>query len=348
LVRQAVAHAIDKQRIVDNYYPPGSSVADQFMPTSLFGYTASVEPFPYDQDRARELLAEAGVELPLEVTLNYRDVVRGYLPQPGIVAQDIQAQLAEVGINVTIEVMESGAFLDAADRGELGLHLLGWGADYPDATNFLDVHFGQGASLQFGDKDPTLVDLLNAASIEGDPDTRLELYRQANEIVRDFAPMLAVAHGGSGVAYRAGIEGAHSSPLGNESLAVLNDPTDDTFIFMQNGEPAGLYCADETDGEALRVCEQITEPLLGYEIGGTAVVPALAEDYTVSDDGMVWTFDLRDGVIFHDGSAFDANDVVFSYAVQWDGAHPLHIGRDGSFSYWTFLFKAFVNPPATE
>ncbi|MDX2161473.1 MAG: ABC transporter substrate-binding protein [bacterium] len=344
LVRQAFAHAIDKQRIVDNYYPPGSTVATQFMPSAIFGYTASTEPFPYDPARAQELLAEAGVELPLNITLNYRDVVRGYLPQPGIVAQDIQAQLADVGINVTIEVMESGAFLDAADRGELAFYLLGWGADYPDATNFLDVHFGQGATPQFGDKNQEIVDLLNEAGRTADPDARLELYGQVNALIRDFAPMLPIANGGSGVAYTADIVGAHVSPLGNESLAVMEDPDDDNFIFMQNGEPAGLYCADETDGEALRVCEQITEPLLAYEVGGTAVVPALATDYTVSEDGLTWTFTLREAA-FHDGSAFDANDVVASYAVQWDAAHPLHVGRDGGFSYWTYLFKAFLNAP---
>lgn len=348
LVRQAFAHAIDKQRIVDNFYPPGSSVATQFMPSALFGYTASVEPFPYDVERARELLEESGVELPIEVTLNYRDVVRGYLPQPGIVAQDIQAQLADVGINVNIEVVESGAFLDASDRGEVAFYLLGWGADYPDATNFLDVHFGRGASAQFGEKNEELVDLLVEASAASDPDVRLDLYAQANELIRDFAPMLPIAHGGSGVAYRAGIEGAHASPLGNETLSVLNDPTDDTLVFLQNGEPAGLYCADETDGEALRICEQITEPLLAYEVGGTAVVPSLAEDYTVSDDGLVWTFNLRDGVTFHDGSDFDANDVIATYAVQWDASHPLHVGRDGGFTYWTYLFGAFLNAPATE
>ena len=75
-------------------------------------------------------------------------------------------------------------------------------------------------------------------------------------------------------------------------------------------------------------------------------VPSLATDYTASDDGMTWTFNLRQGVTFHDGSAFDANDVVLSYAIQWDAAHPLHVGRDGGFSYWTYLFGAFLNPPA--
>ncbi|MGQ9909752.1 MAG: ABC transporter substrate-binding protein [Candidatus Flexifilum sp.] len=342
-VRRAIAHAIDKNRIVDNFYPPGSSVATQFMPPSIFGYTEGFEDNAYDPELARQLLAESGLELPLEVTLNYRDVVRGYLPQPGIVATDIQAQLAEVGINVTIEVMESGTFLDASDAGELGFYLLGWGADYPDATNFLDVHFGQGASLQFGDKIPEVVELLNQAGRISDPAERLALYAQANALIRDNVPMVPIAHGGSGVAFRADIEGAHVSPLGNEAMAVMNDPQDDVLIFMQNGEPAGLYCADETDGEALRVCEQITEPLLAYEIGGTAVVPSLAESYEVSEDGLTWTFNLRDGVVFHDGSAFDANDVVMTYAVQWDAAHPLHVGRNGSFTYWTYLFKAFLN-----
>lgn len=344
-VRLAIAYAIDKQRIVDNFYPPGSTVANQFMPSAIFGYTEGFEPLPHDPEMARQLLAESGLPLPLEVTLNYRDVVRGYLPQPGIVAQDIQAQLAEVGINVTIEVMESGTFLDESDAGNLGFYLLGWGADYPDATNFLDVHFGQGSSLQFGERDQEIIDLLNEAGVTSDPAVRLDLYAQVNALLRDRVPMLPIANGGSGVAYRAAIEGAHVSPLGNETMAVMNDPDDDVFIFMQNGEPAGLYCADETDGEALRVCEQITEPLLGYEVGGTAVVEALAESYETSEDGLTWTFHLRPEVVFHDGSALDANDVVMSYAVQWDAAHPLHVGRDGSFTYWTYLFKAFLNAP---
>ena len=345
-VRLAVAHAIDKQRIVDNFYPPASSTANQFMPSDIFGWTDGFEDNAYDPEMARQLLADSGLELPLEVTLNYRDVVRGYLPQPGVVAQDIQAQLADVGINVTIEVMESGSFLDAASAGQLGLFLLGWGADYPDATNFLDAHFGQGANDSFGTKYPEITDLLNQASTTSDPQTRLDLYAQVNALVRDNAIMVPVAHGGSGLAYKASIAGAHASPLGNESLSVMEDPDDDNIILMQNGEPGGVYCADETDGEALRVCEQILEPLLAYEVGGTAVVPSLAESWTASEDGLTWTFDLRD-TTFQDGSAFDANDVVMSYAVQWDAANPLHVGRSGAFDYWTILFKSFLNAPAS-
>ncbi len=106
------------------------------------------------------------------------------------------------------------------------------------------------------------------------------------------------------------------------------------FVWMQNAYPLSLYCADETDGETLRVCEQINEPLYEYETGGTAAQPALATACTPNDDATVWTCALRSGVTFHDGAHFDANDVVLSFAVQWDAAHPLHIGRTGSFEYW--------------
>ncbi|MCU0476011.1 MAG: ABC transporter substrate-binding protein [Anaerolineae bacterium] len=349
LVRQAIAHAIDKQRIVDNFYPEGSSVATQFMPPAIpSGYTPEVEPFPYDPERARELLAEAGVTLPLEVKLTWRDVVRGYLPTPGIVANDIASQLAEVGINVTVEVVESGAFIQSVQAGTEGFYLLGWGADYPDATNFLDYHFGDNTNAQFGTKFDTITAPLKAAASLSDFEARQALYVEANTAIRDNVPMIPVAHGGSATAFRAEIVGAHSSPLSNEQFSVVEDPSDDVFVWMQNGEPISLYCADETDGESLRACEQVVESLLGFEVGSTGIVNVLAESYSANEDLTEWTFTLREGVTFHDGTALDANDVVLSWLVQWDASHPLHVGNSGQFEYFGSLFGAFLNAPATE
>jgi ABC-type transport system substrate-binding protein len=322
------------------------------MPTSIFGYTEEVAPFPYDPEMARQLLQEAadedGITLPIEVNLSYRDVVRSYLPQPGVIAADLQQQLAEVGINVNIDVQESTTFLDNASAGVLPLFLLGWGADYPDATNFLDYHFGTGANDSFGAKFPEITDALQQGARLAAPEDRYPFYVQANTAIRDLVPMVPIAHGGSGVAYKGSIANAHTSPLGNEQFAVMEDPDDDNFIWMQNGEPGSLYCSDETDGESLRACEQVVEALLAYEVGGTAVVPGLAESYEASDDLMTWTFHLRQGVTFHDGSTFDANDVVMTYAAQWDAANPLHVGRTGNFDYWSALFGGFLNAPASE
>ncbi len=170
------------------------------------------------------------------------------------------------------------------------------------------------------------VTVAEAAAL-GDEEARRAIYTEVNELLKQHVPMIPIAHGASAAAYKATVEGAHASPLGNESLEVMYVPGQDTFTFMQNAEPIGLYCADETDGESLRVCEQVLESLLAYT------------------DATEWTFKLRQGVKFHDGSTLDANDVVLSWVVQWDAAHPLHKGRVGDFAYFSGLFGAFLNAP---
>lgn len=350
-VRQAIAMGIDRQRIVDSFYPPGSEVASHFTPCAIpFGCEGD-EWYEFDPEAARELLAEAGFPDGLETQIHLRDVVRGYLPAPVQVATDIQAQLEEnLGITASIDVQDPTAFLDNADAGLLeGIHLLGWGADYPDPTNFLDFHFGGGASDQFGDKFDDITEPLATAASTVDEGERQSNYEAANNAIREHVPMIPVAHGGSGTAWRADLQGEpHSSPLSNEVMAVIGPGADDQLVWIQNGEPGSIYCADETDGEALRVCEQVKESLYAYEVGGTAAIPGLAEECVPNDDLTEWTCTLRQGVTFHDGSTFDANDVVLSYAVQWDAAHPLHVGRDGSFTYFSALWGGFLNPPPAE
>ncbi len=344
-VRQAVGMGIDRQRIVDAFYPPGSTVADQFLPKSIFGFTDEPTWYDYDPEAAKAMLAEAGFPDGFEVDLSYRDVVRSYLPSPSTVAVDIQDQLAALGITVNINVMESGAFIDAANAGEVPFYLLGWGADYPDATNFLDFHFGAGASPQFGAGFEDIQTLLTEAGSIADADERLSIYEEATGLIKEHVPMVPVAHGGSGTAYRADVTNAQASPLGNERFSVMDPGGRDTFVWMQNAEPIGLYCADETDGESLRACEQINESLLAYEVGGTAVEASLAESWESNDDGTVWTFTLRPGVMFHNGNPLDANDVVATFVAQWDAASPLHTGRVGDFTYFGADFGAFLNAP---
>ncbi|MBF8289118.1 MAG: transporter substrate binding protein (Dipeptide) [Chloroflexi bacterium] len=349
-VRKAIALGIDRQRIVDNFYPAGSSVADYFTPCEIPGGCGGDPWYDFDPAAAKALLTEAGFPDGFATKLHLRDVVRGYLPAPVVVAQDIQAQLkANLNITAEIDVQDASTYLGAASRGELpGLFILGWGADYPDVTNFLDVFFGVGSGIRFGDKWEDIMGPLTEGGATSDPAARAALYTTANNAIREHIPMVPMAHGGSGTAYRADVTGAHSSPLGNEQFSAMKAGDRDTLVWMQNGEPGGLYCPDETDGESLRVCTQINESLYAYEVGGTAPIPSLATGCEANADSTVWTCTLREGVTFHNGAVMDANDVVTTYAVMWDAAHPLHVGRadQGLFEYWTYLFAAFLNPPA--
>ncbi len=277
-----------------------------------------------------------------KITLSFRVVDRAYLPSPDKVAQEIQAQLKEVGIDVKLKEMESAAFIDATSAGTEGFYLLGWNADYPDATNFYDYHFGNAQNKQFGNLYPDMVAEIAAAAKTSDPAVRQAHYDKVNQMLKDDVMMIPVAHGGSSTAYQANVVGAHSSPLGNEMFSVVNNGTD-TFVWMQNGEPNALWCNDESDGETLRACEQVYESLLGFSVGGTDVVPSLATGYTPNADLTEYTFALRQGVKFQNGDAFNANDVVATFAAQWDAKSPNHVGRTGTFEYFGAFFGTFLN-----
>ncbi|MGI8928144.1 MAG: ABC transporter substrate-binding protein [Candidatus Limnocylindrales bacterium] len=350
-VRQAIALGIDRQGLIDQFFAPGSTVADYFTPC-IIPFACDGTAFPaFNLPEAQRLLAEGLAEESMDsltTTLNYRVVDRAYLPLPDQVALAIVDQLEQnLGITATPEEQESGTFIDNANNGRLrGLHLLGWTGDYPDTSNFLDNHFGPGTTIQFGQIYDDIADALTRAGSTSVEAERLAAYEEANTLLATHFPMLPVAHAGSATAWRADVEGAHSSPLGNEALFAVSGGADDQVVFMQSGPPLGLYCADETDGESLRACEQISEALYKFEVGGFDAEPGLATGCEANEDLSVWTCTLREGVTFHDGAALDAGDVVMSYAVQWDNLHPLHVGRAGNFAYWGGTWGGYLNPDA--
>jgi ABC-type transport system substrate-binding protein len=342
-IRQAIAMGIDRQRIVDNFYAEGATVPSHFTPCSLPNGCVGDSWYDFDPEAAKQLLADAGYPDGFETAIYYRDVFRGYLPEPGLVAVEVQSQLAEnLGITAEVIVMESGEFIDESTNGRLdGLYLLGWGADYPHVTNFLDFHFAE-SNPQFGDPYPEIYEVLQEASQIGDEDEAEPLYVQANNAIRELVPMVPLANGASASAALATLGNAHFRPFGAPLFAKV-DPGKDTMVFMQNAEPISLFCQDETDGESLAPCQQVVETLLAYAIDSGEVVPELATGCTPNEDSTVWTCTLREGVTFHDGSTFDANDVVSSWAAGIDAANPNHIGNTGAFEYYSYLFDGLMN-----
>jgi ABC-type transport system substrate-binding protein len=107
---------------------------------------------------------------------------------------------------------------------------------------------------------------------------------------------------------------------------------------MQNAEPNTLFCADETDGEGLRACEQFMEGLYVYEVNGTEAEPALAESCEPNEDSTVWVCTLRQGVTFHDGSDFDSADVVATFDMGLNPGSPSHKGNTNLWEYYDYLW----------
>ena len=119
-MRQAIALGIDRQRIVDNFFPAGSVVASHFTPCSIPNACQGEEWYEFDAEAARALLDEVGLPDDYKTAIYYRDVFRVYLPEPGLVAVEIQTQLREnLGIEADVVVMESGEFIDESTNGRL-------------------------------------------------------------------------------------------------------------------------------------------------------------------------------------------------------------------------------------
>ena len=347
-VRLAIALALDREKIVESLYPPGSEVATHFSPCAIpLGCTG--DPwYGFNPSAARQLLAEAGYPDGFATRIQYRDLARPYLPDPTAVATEIQAQLlANLNITAELEVIPEATFLSTVDEGGAdGIHLLGRTASVPEISELLDPHFGAGASREFGDPIDAVVDALTAGGATIDESARTAAYVEANNTLRTNVPMIPIAHAGSLPVFRADVEPAIPSPVRTERFATMTPGDRRQFVWLATDEPEGLYCADETSSVAHMACAQLLEGLLLFAPGSAAVGPALATACEPVPELTSWTCALRSGVTFHDGATLDANDVVLSFAAAWDAEHPLHAGRTGEFQPFVDTFGGLLHPPS--
>jgi peptide/nickel transport system substrate-binding protein len=220
-IRQAIAHAIDRENIISTNYPEGSTVATQFMPESVFGYAEDVTTYEHDPEKARQLIADSGVT---DLTLEFwypTEVSRPYMPDPSANFQLMAADLEAVGFTVNpTGVPWNPDFLDAALSGGAPMYLLGWTGDFGDPDNFIGTFF-QAQSPEWGYDNPEVRDLLDQAEAETDQDARVELYQEANRLIMEDLPGLPYASTEPALAFRPGVEGFEPSPVQNENFNLV-------------------------------------------------------------------------------------------------------------------------------
>ncbi len=136
-----------------------------------------------------------------------------------------------------------------------------------------------------------------------------------------------------------------SKPADNNAAQTQTQTTDankggeKTLIFARGGDSVSLDAIAATDGESFKVTDNILETLVKYKPDNTEVMPGLAEKWDISPDGKTYTFHLRQGVKFTDGTDFDADAVVFNFDRWMDPSNPLH--QKDKFEYFNDMFGGF-------
>lgn len=223
LVRQAVAYGLDREAVVKAFYAGRGEVAMEFQPPSLLGWTKGVKQYPYDPAKAKALLQQAGLTLPVAVDFWYpTDVSRPYMPDPKRNFEAFAASLNKSGFKVTAHSAPwRPDYVGRVQSGTAGaLNLIGWTGDYGDPDNFLGSFF-RTEQTQWGFNNPTLFKLLDAAVAEPDQAKRAAMYATANKLIMSLVLGVPYVHTKPAVAFRANVTGYIPSPVSLEPFSTV-------------------------------------------------------------------------------------------------------------------------------
>lgn len=199
-MRQAVNYAIDKEGLVDNVLQGTATVADSPIPPAFdWAYNEDLDPYPYDPERAQELIQEAGYageELVFYVTEGGSGML-----DPVPMGTAIQADMEAVGLNVSIETYEWNTFLGRVNpglEGKADMAQMAWMTNDPDTLPFLALRTEawpeEGGFNSGYYSNPEVDELLAQARRSTDQAERARLYREVQAIVYDDAPWVFVAN----------------------------------------------------------------------------------------------------------------------------------------------------------
>jgi peptide/nickel transport system substrate-binding protein len=222
-VRQALAYGLDRAGVVTSFYAGRGQVANQFLPNQVVGYaTKGVPSYPYTPDKAKALLTQAGLTLPVPVDFWYpTSVSRPYMPDPKKNAEAFGASLEKSGFKVTFHSAPwRPDYLGSVQSGKAQVYLLGWTGDFGDPANFLNVHFG-AQNDQFGFNNPSLFALLTKADQETNLEKRQVLYQQASIAVMKFLPVVPYVHSSPALAFQKNVLGYKPSPVSLEAFSSV-------------------------------------------------------------------------------------------------------------------------------
>ncbi len=200
MVRQAIAHAIDKATLVKTIFQGLAIPAKNPFPPSLWGYNDKIKDYEFSPEKAKELLKKANFDFNKEIELWAMPVSRAYMPEPVKTAELIQAYLTAVGMKVKIVRYDWGTYLKRTSNGEHDMCMLGWLGGNADPDNFLygllsaDTAKVPSAANVALWENAEFTDMVKKAQAVFDKKKRAEVYVKAQEIFHAEVPWVPLAH----------------------------------------------------------------------------------------------------------------------------------------------------------
>ncbi len=334
-VRKGFAYAFDWDAVVDQLFN-GEAIQSKVLPLpGMPGFDPNAPFYYYDLEKSAEEFKLADVDkdgIPagedpddiwemgfrLQMLYNAGNTTRQTY------GEILQESLSQVNEKFSIEILGLPwpSYLAAQRAHKIPIMTAGWQEDIHDPHNWYQPYtVGSIGSRQGFPEDVTAQfrDMLNEGISIVDPAARHEVYKRFNQLYFDLVVGFPVVYATSHGYEQKWVEGRLMNPIfaGDyyrtiSKTAEANDPT--TLVQATTGDsdtfdPALLY--DTASGE---IVQNIYETLVFYDGEATdKFVPQLAESWTVSDDGTVWTFNIRQGVKFHEGGDLTPTDVAYTF-----------------------------------
>ncbi|MFH1138002.1 MAG: ABC transporter substrate-binding protein [Pseudomonadota bacterium] len=212
-VRQALNYAVDYQGIIDHVLQGNGLQMRGPVPAGMWGHKPDVFQYTKNVDKAKALLAEAGFDKGLNLTLIYSER-RASWEQ---IATIMQSNFADIGVTLKLELMANPTLRDKMDRGDFELCLGAWSPDFADPYMFMNFwfdskNFGLAGNRSFY-KNDKVDELVRQAAVLSDQAERTKLYNEAQDIIMADAPYIFLYQVGAIAPMRQNVEGYVFNPM---------------------------------------------------------------------------------------------------------------------------------------
>jgi peptide/nickel transport system substrate-binding protein len=217
LVRQAMNYAVDVQGMATHLFSGHAHPVSGIGAPAVFGFVDKPNAYPYNPDKARELLAKAGYPKGFETKLPIA-IGRPFGAQD--IAQTVSQSLKAVGVTVTTETYEWGEYLSYWLKGTAPMYYMGFGTPTLDLDDFIGAYLDPSRRATWGSPPQEAIDIANQALKVFDPKKRIALYDKYISLIQEDAPFIFLFNFDDIYAYNKKVQGFKARA--DEQISVPN------------------------------------------------------------------------------------------------------------------------------